>query len=457
MLLPSYRHLLLIIVLVWSTSVLADDILKQDSTQAVESAEQDTINNDTDDESTQAPDLWGISLAYRIAEIPYASDEDTVSDVVPLIFYENGRFFWRGLEAGYTFADYDEWSLSVLGRYRFFDIPAEFQNRIRGNGTDLGLRYRFKFTEELNTDIELMDDTHGRTHANFRLNYDLDSGDWDVLPFANLRWKSSKYNNYYYGLGIDSPGSDFDLSIGATVRYHVISNFYLLGRATFTQFGPNTYRTSVVDTPNQTELFLGIAFFDDKNKPKHQYLKSKSYVRLAHGKATPSNIGEIIRGNKEPDPGNNKLTSVFYGIPVSDTLFGLDIPIYFTPGYVWHQSSANQDNFAEYVIALKAYYTIKWPTRWRIGAAEGLSYATQITAVEQGEMDRKGYRASNLLNYLDFSVDVDLGDLFNSETLENVWLGYSIHHRSGIFETSSAFGRIKGGSNYTTFYLQYHW
>ena len=319
------------------------------------------------------------------------------------------------------------------------------------------MRYRYKASPELNADLEILNDTHGRIHSNLFANFHWDSGDWDLMPYAKLRWKSSEFNNHYYGLGIDAPGSDFDLSFGGTARYHVYQNFYLLGRASLTMFGSNTYQTSVVDTPNQSELYLGIAFFDDKRKSKPQFLKSRPYVRVAHGNATPSNIGEIIRGDKVSDPFNNKLTSVFYGIPISDKLFGINMPIYFTPGLIHHHSSEVQGSFPEYVVAIKAYYTINWPTRWRIGAAEGLSYVSEITYIEQSEMDRKGYRSSNLLNYLDFSIDLDLGDLFNSETLENWWLGYSIHHRSGIFETSSAFGRIKGGSNYTTFYLQYHW
>jgi outer membrane protein len=49
-----------------------------------------------------------------------------------------------------------------------------------------------------------------------------------------------------------------------------------------------------------------------------------------------------------------------------------------------------------------------------------------------------------------------MGDIFRAESIKGLWLGYSIHHRSGIFTTSSAFGRIKGGSNYQTVYLQYH-
>jgi outer membrane protein len=71
-------------------------------------------------------------------------------------------------------------------------------------------------------------------------------------------------------------------------------------------------------------------------------------------------------------------------------------------------------------------------------------------------MDNKGYRASNLLNFIDVSIDFSVGDLFGANKLRDLWFGYSLHHRSAIFETSSAFGRIKGGSNYNTLYLQYH-
>jgi len=71
-------------------------------------------------------------------------------------------------------------------------------------------------------------------------------------------------------------------------------------------------------------------------------------------------------------------------------------------------------------------------------------------------MERKGYRPSNLLNYLDFTLDFNLGDIFGGQLLDELWLGYGIHHRSAIFEKAQQFGRIRGGSNYQTFYLQYH-
>lgn len=207
-----------------------------------------------------------------------------------------------------------------------------------------------------------------------------------------------------------------------------------------------------------SEIFAGIAFFDDKTKSTPQHLKAKQFARVSHGTASPSSLGEIIKFQEKSDPFQNKMVSIFYGIPISDTLFGANIALYFTPGYIHHTKSDVQPSvFSEYVIAIKGFYTIKLPIKLRIGFAEGLSFASKVTYIEQNEMDKNNYRSSKLLNYLDASVDIELGDLFNAPSLNGLWLGYGIHHRSGIFETSSAFGRIKGGSNYKSFFLQYHW
>ncbi len=59
------------------------------------------------------------------------------------------------------------------------------------------------------------------------------------------------------------------------------------------------------------------------------------------------------------------------------------------------------------------------------------------------------------MNYIGVSFDINLGDIFKVNALKETWLGYSLHHRYSIFEKASQFGRIKGGSNYNTVYLQF--
>jgi outer membrane protein len=412
------------------------------------------------EESTE-PKVWGIAIGMRSAAIPYQTEEDTVSDVIPLMFYDDdGRFFLRGLTAGFRFYNQDAWQFSALGRYRFTDIPAEYQNEYNRNALDLGLQLKHRLSPDWNLDLEVMGDRHGRMHSNVRANYEWEKGKWELYPYANLRWKDADFNNYYYTLSDvtgDTTGSAIDFTLGTEARYHVASNFYLIGRAQVTALDKDTYNTDIIRNQFPTEIYLGIAFFNDNKQESRRKITTKPYVRLAHGWATPSNLGEILSFDWEDDPYNNQLTSIFYGHPLTDKLFGIPFDIYLTPGLVHHLSSEVQDSFPEYVLAVKAYYTIKWPLRWRVGLAEGLSYATQIPYVEKTELEDKDYVPSKLLNFLDISFDMNLGDLFRAKSMDNLWFGWSIHHRSGIFETSGMFGRIKGGSNYNTLYLQYHW
>ena len=427
-------------------------------------------------------DPWGIAMGFRIARIPYPASEQQVSDVIPLLYFDNKYVFLRGQTGGIKLYNKDEWQFSLIGRYRYFDIPAEFQNEIRGNGLDLGLQGKYRFSPELQSNLEFLSDDEGRLHASIDARYAWDSGSWELLPYARLRWKSSEFNDRYYGLdGFEDPnnpgdtfvnpiGSGWDLSLGTEARYHVISNLYLVGQAKITTLLDSSTRNSAsLDKETFGEVYLGIAFFDDKTRTRKPSLDAKPYWRFAYGWGTPSTMGDILlRWDVEDDPQNNQMVSVFYGHPVADSLFGVEsLDVYFTPGFVYHREAdpyTDPDSgitydiqpTTEYVLALKLYWNLEWPIRWRLGGAEGVSYAKDVPNMEQREMDNKGYRASNLLNFIDISIDLNVGDLFNANSMRDLWFGYSLHHRSAIFETSSAFGRIKGGSNYNTLYLQYH-
>ena len=50
---------------------------------------------------TKAPEKWGIAMGIRSARIPFDTNKSVVNDVIPLFYYDNGRLFIDGLEAGY--------------------------------------------------------------------------------------------------------------------------------------------------------------------------------------------------------------------------------------------------------------------------------------------------------------------------------------------------------------------
>ncbi|GIU37104.1 hypothetical protein TUM3794_07300 [Shewanella colwelliana] len=404
-------------------------------------------------------DDWGVAIGVRRGDIPYAVEDDEVYDVLPLLKFESDYAFINGMEGGVHLWQQGDHQINAYTRFRFVDIPKELQNESQAQAFDFGLQYKFTHGP-WEADVALLSDSHKRSYLYTRTKYHWQQGDWKLTPYAEFQWKSDDFNQYYYGLEQYDVGGGVQVNAGVEARYHVVSNLYLLG-----QFGIGRLEDSVsnlpsIDTAYQYESFFGFGFFPEPNKKSYRSVPysddSDEFLRLSHGWATPSNLNEILNWNTRTDPYNNQMSSLFYGTRLSETLFTLPIELYFTPGLAWHHSSEVQNDLAEAVVAIKAFYTFELGPRFRLGVAEGLSYVSSLTHIEGSEIEEKGYKPSKLLNYLDFSLDVNMGDLFNSHNMRNMWLGYAIHHRSGIFETSSAFGRIKGGSNYQTIYLQWH-
>lgn len=400
---------------------------------------------------------WGLAIGLRYAEIPYVTGDgdQTVADIVPLMFFDNEYIYIRGLEGGVKIINTDQWNLNAMLRYRFFDIPADYQNIVRGSAWDGGFTLRY-LTGPGAIRADLMADGDSRAYIDIGFESQIGDEYASIYPYIGLRVKSSDFNTAYYGFEQDYIGAGTEIIGHLEGRYHLTGNLYAIGRLSGTILDSDARNSRFVSESSAWQAYAGIAFFNNPDKPHKTSIRNNSYIRIAHGDATPSNLGEIVTGTIEDDVYNNKLTSLFYGYPLTDDLFSLPLDIYLVPGLVYHHSSSVQNHFYEYVIGIKADYTFNWPVRWRIGAAEGLSYASDITYIERSDLESSGYRPSKLLNYLDFTVDVNIGDIINSNSWRNTWLGYSIHHRSGIFETGSQFGRIKGGSNYTTFYLQHH-
>ena len=53
------------------------------------------------------------------------------------MFYDGDIFFIRGLSGGIKLYSKDAWQFSLIGRYRYFDIPAEYQNLAQGGALDV--------------------------------------------------------------------------------------------------------------------------------------------------------------------------------------------------------------------------------------------------------------------------------------------------------------------------------
>jgi len=434
--------LLILLTLLFALPVLAESM-----------APADSVTSDINRRLVREK-RWAVGAIFRTASIPFVADESTVATFVPLIHYEGDTFFFRSLEGGFKIYRTGDWQFSALGRLRFFDIPEEYQNEIQEDQAMWGAQARYAPFGPWYLDLEPMTDSAGRLFANARLGARIDGRRWVFSPFFQAQFKTKKFNDRYYGLDREGTDAGTELSLGFTADYHVVSNVRLFLAGDITRYDNPVRHVSFIDKDFHFQGYLGVGLTNDKSKPVGGIFLDGAYVRLAQGWATPSSLADILNGNAEDDPYNNKMTSVFYGHPLSKTLFGLPIHVFLHSGLVYHWKSEVQDSAIEGVVSIKIYYTIPLPWRIKLGAAEGLSWVNKVPYVETTELAKKGYETSNLLNFLDFSADINIGDIVRSDSLRQWWFGYSIHHRSAIFETAQQFGRIKGGSNFQTLYLQ---
>ncbi len=104
-----------------------------------------------------------------------------------------------------------------------------------------------------------------------------------------------------------------------------------------------------------------------------------------------------------------------------------------------------------------AYFKIFWlidigASRFRIGIGDGLSYVSRIPLVEHIEADEDRDSMSHLMNYIDFSIDLDIGSLLGIPAWEDIHVGYYLKHRSGVY---GYFNDVQeGGHNYNMIFVE---
>lgn len=180
--------------------------------------------------------------------------------------------------------------------------------------------------------------------------------------------------------------------------------------------------------------------------------------RVAFGKATESDFSEIFAGDIRQTYDNTdqkqdyNVIAIDAGYLYDEGIYSLPIDTYFKAGLAYYSQHVLKDTY-EATLYFKLYYNIDfYDNRVRIALGEGLSYTHGYLEPEYDEAVRDKDDHSHLLNYLDFSLDIDLGKLIRQKTLYGTYIGWAIKHRSGVF---GAVNSVKeGGANYNTLYIE---
>lgn len=172
-------------------------------------------------------------------------------------------------------------------------------------------------------------------------------------------------------------------------------------------------------------------------------------LRIAHGTATKSTLGEVISGNAGSHPDYLGVLAIDAGYLLNRFTYHVPIDIYVESSIARFNENYENELY-EFTIYAKMYLNF-FDRKVRVGLADGASYTTSILKVESDEAKEIDGATSKILNYIDLSLDVDIGRVTNLTVLNDAYIGVALKHRSGIFGLINNVTR--GGSNYNSIYI----
>ena len=425
------------------------------------------------------PGSAALGFVTRIEASPYQGG-GTRYDLLPLYLYEGERLFLHANRAGLKLVNEGDRSsgqrLDVFVEQRLEGFPVQqlpaslVGMAPRDSGIDLGLSYRYR--QPWGTlQAELVHDI-GRTYkgneARLSYSYDWRSGPWTLRPNLSVAFRDARLNNYYYGVlpgeatasrPAYTAGAGVNSSVGLYGSYEVSQRWRLLGGVSMTYLGNGVKDSPIVQKRMLPGVYVGAAYDFGGHKREWAEADSPTYIKALYGKsAEPScNLAKIITARCFSTASTNptSITGIQVGKPFINQLNGWPLDIAGYVGITNHNDNGLQSNGLQVDMFMKASYSgFPWSNRvkTRLGLGVGLSAAQRVPYVEVSS--QAGKTTSRLLNYLDPTLDISLGDLIGSRALKNTYLGLGVSHRSGIFGSSRLLGNVNGGSNYIYTYLE---
>ena len=434
-------------------------------------------NTDPLSDLLTVPGSAALGLAVRAEQSPYVGG-GTRFDLLPLYLYEGKRVFLHGSRAGLKLFDEESQRVDLFLDQRFEGyaddrLPPSLAGMAeRGSGLDAGVSYRYR--QPWGTlQAEYLQDAAGFSKGSeLRLsyNYDWRSGRLVLRPSLTLAARSARLNNYYYGVRPGeatatrpayAPGSGINTTLGLYGSYALDGGWRLLGGVTHTLLDSKVKASPIIGKSAQTGVFFGAAYDFGSYKGGWTEESSPTHLKLLYGKSTADgcHLAKIVTLTcaSTAKVNSTRIAGVQIGKPFIERLNGWPLDIVGYVGVLQHNDRGLAPNGLQLDAFMKAYYHgFPWSERvnTRLGLGVGISLAQRVPYTESSSQAERGRQTSRLLNYLEPSIDVSLGDLIGSRALKNTYLGFGVSHRSGIFGASRLLGNANGGSNYIYTYLE---
>ena len=421
------------------------------------------------------PGSAGLGIMVRSERSPYLG-AGVRHDLVPLYLYEGERFFLHASRAGLKLSNDGRHRFDLFLDYRFEGFPYDHTTaslagmQAREPTTDLGVSYAYR-ADWGTLKAEFVHDALNVTKGDeLRLGYSYDwkSGRWHLRPAINLMLRSARLNDYYYGVRADEamagrpaymPGAGTDAWVGLYGYYDISGGWRILGGLGVNRLGSDVRKSPIVGDGNRPTAFLGAAY-DFGSYHRAFEAHEPLIVKLLYGKSTDCNLNQTItlRCASTDTVDKTRIAGVELGKPFITRVHGWPLDLVGYVSLLHHDENGLRDNSWQANAYMKAfYYGFPWSekVRTRLGFGIGVSFAQHVPYVEARDLAQREQSTSRLLNYLDPSIDISIGDLIGSRALKETYVGFGASHRSGIFGTSQMLGNVNGGSNYIYTYIEW--
>lgn len=423
------------------------------------------------------PGSAGLGVVTHFESSPYRQAGNRY-DVLPLYLYEGERFFLHANRGGVKLKQDDTQRFDLFVEQRLEGFPADrlpaslAGMATRDSGIDLGLSWRYR--QPWGTlQAELLHDIGGFSKGSeFRLGYTYDwrSGRWSLRPSLSVALRDARLNNYYYGVrtaeatpgrAAYSPGAGLNTTLGLFGSYDLTQRWRLLGGVSATVLDRKIKDSPIVQKRVLPGVYVGAAY--DFGGPQREWTQpgSPTYFKLLYGKATDDgcHLIKILTAQCLSTASVNptSITAIQVGKPFLQNVNGWPLDFVGYAGLTSHNDRGLQANGLQVDLFMKAFYTgFPWSERvkTRLGMGVGVSLAQRAPYIEASSQALDGKPVSRMLNYLDPTIDVSLGDLLGSRALKDTFIGFGVSHRSGIFGSSRLLGNVSGGSNYLYTYVE---
>jgi MipA family protein len=424
------------------------------------------------------PGSAGLGLVTRVQPSPY-DGVSTKVDLLPLYLFESERVYLRSTRLGLRLLTGPVHQLDAVLDRRLeglpnTDLPAGLTGLAeRSDGTDAGLAWRYRQHWGTVQFEALRDVSRGHRGNELRLGYRRvwQSGGLRVQPSATLARRSSALNDYYYGVRPNEAapgrpayraGTGINTTLALDSSYAFSGGWRLMGGVSATLLAGAIADSPIVGRRVLPAVYVGAAY--DFGAPRLAALADNGaplHLKALYGTSTEDgcHLVRIVTARCFSTGSNDRthVAGVQIGKSSAQNWNGWPVDLVGYAGLTRHDERGLQANGLQADLFVKGYFHgFPWSQQvaTRAGLGIGLSLAQRAPYIEASSQAAKGERGSRLLNYLDPSIDVSIGDLTGLRSLKQTYVGFGVSHRSGVFGASRLLGNVKGGSNYIYSYLE---